>query len=69
VREQGTDLAALHHMSTKLSFAVAFFLGLFSSLALPTRGAVEAVACAVSWINVSGIAEFAAAANALAIVP
>jgi len=48
---------------------VALVLGLLAPLALPTDGAVEAIVCAVEWIGDSGIAEFAAASNALAIVP
>ena len=65
----GTKLAALRHVKTKLNLLIALVLGLLAPLALPTDGAVEAIVCAVDWIGGSRIAEFAAAANALAIVP
>jgi len=56
-------------VKTKLNLLAALVLGLLAPLALPTGGAVEAIVCAVDWIGGSGIAEFAAAANAFAIVP
>jgi hypothetical protein len=56
-------------VKTKLDLLVVLVLGLLAPLALPTDGAVEAIVCAVNWIGDSRIAEFAAAANALAIVP
>jgi len=56
-------------VKTKLNLLAALVLGLLAPLALPTDGAVEAIVCAVDWIGGSGIAEFAAAANAFAIVP
>jgi len=54
---------------TKLNLVIALVLGLLAPLALPTDGAVEAIVCAVDWLGDSRIAEVAAAANALAIVP
>ena len=65
----GTKLAASRHVKTKLNLLIALALGLLAPLALPTDGAVEAIVCAVDWIGGSRIAEFAAAANAFAIVP
>jgi hypothetical protein len=62
-------LAALHHVKTKLNLAYALAFGLLASLALPPSGASEAVAGAVAWIGDLHIAEFAATANALTIVP
>ncbi len=65
----GTKLAASRHVKTKLNLLIALVLGLLAPLALPTDGAVEAIVCAMDWIGGSRIAEFAAAANAFAIVP
>ena len=65
----GTKVAAPRYVKTKLNLLVALVLGLLAPLALPTDGAVEAIVCAVDWIGGSRIAEFAAAANAFAIVP
>jgi hypothetical protein len=55
-------------MKTKLSWPIAIVLGVLAPLALPA-GATEAVVGAVALIGDLHIAEFAAAANALTIVP
>ena len=55
-------------MKTKLNWVFAFAFGLLASLALPSGGA-EAIVSAVAWVGDLHIAEFAATANALTIVP
>jgi hypothetical protein len=65
----GTALAALRYVKTNLNWVFAFAFGLLASLALPPSGATEAIADAVAWVGDLHIAEFAATANALTIVP
>ena len=55
-------------MKTKFSLPIAIVLGALAPFALPA-GAAEAVAGAVAMIEDLHIMEFAAAANALTIVP
>jgi uncharacterized membrane protein len=55
-------------MNRKLSWPIAILLGVLAPFALPA-GAAEAVAGALAVIGDLHIAEFAAAANALTIVP
>jgi len=55
-------------MNIKPSWPIAIVLGVLAPLALPA-GAAEAVAGAMALIEDLHIAEFAAAANALTIVP
>jgi len=58
----------LRHVKIKLNWGFAVAFGLLASLALPS-GAVEAIVSAVAWVEDLHIAEFAAAANALTMVP
>jgi uncharacterized membrane protein len=55
-------------MNTKLSWPIAIVLSVLAPMALPA-GAAEVVAGAVALIEDLHIAEFAAAANALTIIP
>ena len=55
-------------MNTKLSWTIAILLAVLAPMALPA-GAAEAVVEAVALIGDLHIMEFAAAANALTIVP
>jgi hypothetical protein len=56
-------------VKTRLELPIAIILGALVPLALSAAGTAEAVADALAIIEDLHIAEFAAAANALAIVP
>jgi hypothetical protein len=62
-------LAARRYVKTKLNLIFAFAFGFLASLALPPGAAAEAIVSAVAWVGDLQIAEFAAVANALTIVP